>query len=410
MYKLSEYCRNIINLEKVVLSNIENGSWIRITKEVYDILILGIEYELDIEELKLRLYDNEDREYIENLYNILCKMSIIEDEKNRFKINNKIASIEMTHRCNLSCAHCCIDADGIVSDKNDLSTEEMKIIIDKIIKWNPDRIMLSGGEPMIRHDFLELLKYLKYNYSGKIIVSTNGTIISESNIKELCECAYQIDISLDGVDEKSCSIVRGPGVFKKVLKNVKNLQNYGFNRISLSMAISDKNAHLETEFKKLNKSLGTEPLIRIFSPVGRGKDNIETFSSKGEESVYIPEDFLSDEYENKIGVCSCSAGRREIMISYNGDIYPCITFMNPINKIGNMLEIENLDDLDINANQHPFLDILNSQSYKDCKKCKVNLFCWTCPGEFEEIKLNEKAFNYRCSKLKPILYKRVWGS
>ena len=404
MYKFSKYCRIIINLKKVVLSNIENGSWIRITKEVYDILVLGIENILGIEELKLNLYDDEDREYIQNLYNILCKMGIIEDENYEYKINNKIVAIEMTHRCNLRCFHCCIDADGVVSNKNDLSTEQIKIIIDKIIKWNPDRIMLSGGEPMLRKDFIEILKYIKNNYKGKIIVSTNGTLINTSNVEALAECAYQIDISLDGVDEESCSIIRGPGIFNKVLKNVQKLKRVGFSRIFLSMVISDRNEHLERRFKALNESLGTFPLVRIFSPVGRGKDNLEMFSSLGENSVYIPENFMNENLE----VCSCSAGIREIMVSYNGDIYTCISFMNPQNKIANILEIEDLNDLDNSKKQHPFLDILSSQSYKDCKNCKVNLFCWTCPGEFEELKLNEKAFNFRCSKLKPILYKKVW--
>lgn len=337
-------------------------------------------------------------------------MIIIEDKNNKNDFKNQIASIEMTHRCNLKCVHCCIDADGVVSDKKDLSTEEIKSTFDKIIKWNPSTIMLSGGEPMLRKDFIELLKYLKLNYDGKIIVSTNGTLINEKNAKVLSECASQIDISLDGVDEESCSLVRGPGIFEKVINNVKLLKDTGFEKITLSMVISDKNEHLESEFNKLNESLGTSPLVRIFAPVGRGKDNIEVFSEKEIDEVYIPEDFLSDKYDKSFGVCACSAGKREIMITHNGDIYPCITFMNPKNKIGNILEIESLDYLskDEDINQHPFMDILNSQIYKDCNNCKVNLFCWTCPGELEELKGNEKAFKYRCSKLKPALYKRVW--
>ncbi|MCR1954637.1 radical SAM protein [Clostridioides mangenotii] len=410
MYKFSKYSRNIINLNKVILAHIENGKWIRISKEVYDILNLGIENNMSIEELKSNLYDDDDREYIEDLYNLLCSMAIIEDENNKQQFKNKIASVEMTHRCNLKCVHCCIDADGVVSDKKDLSTEEMKNVFDKIVKWNPGRIMLSGGEPMLRKDFIELLKYLKLNYDGKIIVSTNGTLINEKNVKVLSECASQIDISLDGVDEESCSLVRGPGVFDKVINNVKLLKNTGFEKITLSMAISDRNEHLESGFNKLNESLGTSPLVRIFSPVGRGKDNVEVFSDKGMDVVYIPEDFLSDNYDKAFGACSCSAGKREIMITHSGDIYPCITFMNPKNKIGNIMEIEGLDYLSKakDINKHPFMDILNSQIYEDCNNCKVNLFCWTCPGEFEELKGNESAFKYRCLKLKPALYKRVW--
>ena len=113
------------------------------------------------------LYDDNDRDYIQNLYSRLCSIGIIEDNDNKQTFKNKIASIEMTHRCNLKCIHCCIDADGIISENEDLSTEEMKCIFDKLIIWNPNYIMLSGGEPMLRKDFIELLLYLKSSYEGE---------------------------------------------------------------------------------------------------------------------------------------------------------------------------------------------------------------------------------------------------
>ena len=280
-FNFSKNCSEIINETKVVLGNRQTGQWVRISKEVYDILKLGIENNFCLSKLMSSLYDDNDRDYIQNLYSRLCSIGIIEDNDNKQTFKNKIASIEMTHRCNLKCIHCCIDADGIISENEDLSTEEMKCIFDKLIIWNPNYIMLSGGEPMLRKDFIELLLYLKSSYEGKIILSTNGTFINDKNVDILAKCAYKIDISLDGVDEESCSIVRGPGVFDKVINNVKLLKNTGFEKISLSMAVSDKNKHLETEFNKLNELLGTTPLVRAFTPVGRGKDNRIIFSDKG---------------------------------------------------------------------------------------------------------------------------------
>lgn len=413
MYKFSKQSRNIINQDKVVLGNRETGQWIRISKEVYDILNLGIDDKLSLEQLKLSLHDDEDRAYIEDIYSKLCNMWIIEDGNNKQILKNKIVSIELTHRCNLKCIHCCIDADGVDSEKEDLSTDDIKSLFDKLIKWNPNSIMLSGGEPMLRKDFVELLTYLKSNYEGKIIVSTNGTFINENNIEILSKCAYKIDISLDGVDEESCSVVRGPGVFEKVINNVKLLKSTGFNKISLSMAVSYKNEYLEEKFNRLNQSLGTYPLVRGFSPVGRGKNNIEKFSDKGMKEAYIPEEFLSDDYNKAFGICSCSAGKREVMIAYNGDIYPCPSFMKDGYKLGNIMKLESLYDLGIGSNentkQYKLSYMMDSQYHYDCKDCKVNLFCWTCPGEIEELNGNKEAFKNRCEKIKPVLYKRVWG-
>lgn len=134
-------------------------------------------------------------------------LGIIDDENNKSIIRNKIASFEITHRCNLKCKHCCVDADQIVSKKEDLSTDEIKQILDMLIKWNPERIMLSGGEPMLRPDFIELLMYLKENYTGEIIISTNATLINENNVEIISKYAHQIDVSVDGIDEESCSII-----------------------------------------------------------------------------------------------------------------------------------------------------------------------------------------------------------
>ncbi|CEN23623.1 radical SAM/SPASM domain-containing protein [Paraclostridium sordellii] len=411
MYKFSDYSRTIFNEDKVVLGNRETGQWIRISREVYDILNLGIKNKLTLNQLKSKLYDEEDRGYIEELYKKLASTGMIEVNDDKIKFRNRIASVEVTHRCNLKCTHCCIDAAGVVSDKADLSTEEVKELLDKLIEWSPESIMLSGGEPMLRADFIELLKYLRTKYNGRIILSTNGTFISPKNVDILINNTNQIDISLDGVDEKSCSLVRGPGVFDKVISNIKMLKSKGFNKISVSMVVSDKTEHLEEKFIELNEKLGTSPVVRGFSPVGRGEENIDIFSDIEKDKYYISEEYLSDDYDEAFGICPCSAGKREIMVAYNGDLYPCPSFMDLKFKLGNIFEIDRLTDLtgEGEREQYKLLDRLDPENYEECKDCKVNLFCWTCPGELERIKDNPLVFKDRCKQVKPVLYKRVWG-
>lgn len=412
MFYFRESSKRIFNGDKVVLGNINTGQWMRVSKEVYDILNLGIENKFSINQLKLCLYDNEDCDYIDSLYNKLISIGIIEDKENKRIIGNKIASFEITHKCNLNCIHCCIDADNVFSSSKDLTTDEVKEILDKVIEWKPKRIMLSGGEPMLRKDFLEILFYLNKRYDGQITVSTNGTLINKNNVKILAECTHQVDISLDGVDEQTCCIVRGKGVFDKVIENIKLLQKTGFKQIAVSMTVSEKNNHLEDAFIELNKKLGTKPLIRLFTPIGRGKKNRNHFL-KRQDQIYIPESFLSEENHENFGICSCNAGQKEIFINYRGDIYPCPSFMKSQFCMGNILDDKNLSKLDFfptnEIREYYFLRKHNLEQYEKCKSCKVNLFCWTCPAELYELKDNKLAVEYKCNKIKPILYKRVWG-
>lgn len=405
-YEFSQYSKKITYNNKVVLGNTKTGQWIRISQEVFNILDSSIENKISLEELKLNLYDDEDKNYIENLYKKLIFMGILDDGKNKPEFTNKIASVEMTHKCNLNCIHCGIDADSMKnSTKEDLTTSELKDILDKLILWNPERIMLSGGEPMIRNDFIELLKYLKDHYKGKIIISTNGTLINNENVEILAECASQIDISLDGYDEKTCSIIRGKGIFNKVIESVKLLQKNGFHQISLSIVTGDKNEYIEEKFRELSDKLKTKAIIRRFMSIGRGKDSKEIFLTTNDSEFKIPDTFLKRESRRPIKFFSCAAAKREVFITYNGDIYPCPSFMKSEYRLGNLNEIKTLEDI---TNKYDNSKLYNI-SQSNCMNCEVSLFCWSCMSEFKRIIRSERVFEKRCKKIRPILFEEIWG-
>lgn len=169
-YKYSKDSTNIINGDKVVLANRYSGQWIRISKEVYDILNLGIENNYSIEQLKLGLYDEDDREYIDDLYEKLCFIGIIEDENSIEPVINKNVIFQITNKCNLKCVHCCVEAGENIEEK-DLTTIDIKEALDKLIKWRPRSITLTGGEPMIRNDFKNLVLEVRQAYIYILMVN-----------------------------------------------------------------------------------------------------------------------------------------------------------------------------------------------------------------------------------------------
>jgi radical SAM protein with 4Fe4S-binding SPASM domain len=414
-FNFSYNTKIIVNKNKVVLGNRQTGQWMRISKEVYDVFKLGIDNSISIEELKSSLHDDEDRAYIEDIYSRLCNIGIIEDELNKKVLQNKLVAFEITHKCNLRCIHCCMSAGENIENKRDLSNLQIKEALDKIVDWNPQRILLSGGEPMLRTDFNDILIYLRNKYKGRIVISTNATLINENNVDILVKNADGIAISLDGIDEESCSKVRGPGVFTKVMNSIELLKSKNFHDISLSMVTGENNENLEEDFYKLNKLIGTEPCIREFIPLGRGsnKENKSYFLDNEENKSYVPSRFLSDDYENPMVIRACSGGKREIFIGSNGDIYPCPSFLTPEYLIDNILNIDTLKNIlnseDSKGDVHTLLEDLEKINNCKCNECKVNLFCWTCLAEINRMKDNTEAINHKCSKVKKVLYKRVWG-
>ena len=76
---------------------------------------------------------------------------------------------ELTYRCNLNCPYCYVGSDR---KKNELSTEEWFNIIKQIPRYS--FVTLVGGEPLVRHDFKEILFKTSKRVFGKLNVVTNG--------------------------------------------------------------------------------------------------------------------------------------------------------------------------------------------------------------------------------------------
>ena len=136
----------------------------------------------------------------------------------------------ITDKCNLRCSHCYQDD---YSYSSELSLEELKSIADKInhtlTVWKKDgRVAITGGEPFVKKDIINLLHYLDRQPSiKKIGILTNGTLLKNyvDSLKDINKL-YYIQMSLEGRKEKNDEI-RGNGVFDKVIESSKYLKNEG---------------------------------------------------------------------------------------------------------------------------------------------------------------------------------------
>lgn len=120
-----------------------------------------------------------------------------------------VASIKVTQRCNLRCIHCT----WVNKITTDLSLERWKEIIDTTYNRGCYIIFIEGGEPTLREDLTEIIKYIK-NKGMLCVLFTNGT-------RGLPECELDaIWISIDGI-ETSHNKIRGEGAYRKVLDTLE---------------------------------------------------------------------------------------------------------------------------------------------------------------------------------------------
>ncbi len=123
-------------------------------------------------------------------------------------------SADITNKCNLRCKHCYWWVNR--KDCNELSPAQWEKIIDDVfIKEKVYQVALTGGEPLLRPDVIEVFaKKLQSRFS----VVTNGTLELKKFHKSL---AYYV--SIDGT-ERIHDLIRGRCVYKKIKENVSNCE------------------------------------------------------------------------------------------------------------------------------------------------------------------------------------------
>lgn len=131
--------------------------------------------------------------------------------------------IEVTNHCNLECPIC------IVQNKNNymMSKQEFGRIIDGLIEKEGtlETVNLSGGEPTIHPDFLDLLDIAKRPEISRVSISTNGLRIATDFefCRELAKRKVYVNLQLDAMTNPELRTLRGPG--DQALAKEKALEN-----------------------------------------------------------------------------------------------------------------------------------------------------------------------------------------
>lgn len=405
--KWTEGMKKLVRDDRVIVVNEENGYWLKISKECFDLLQDAVERGISRQTLINEYETEQDRQYVETLLDKLDTVGVLDKGEKEDRRLSQVY-ILLTHRCNLNCTHCSVSA--LQSNEDDvLDTDRMFDLFDRVIELKPRQLVLSGGEPLIRKDFEILIKYLADHYDGGITLMTNGTMINEKNIDIIRKYVTNIDISIDGIDEETCTAIRGKGVFKKVICLVKELQKRNFRNISLSMVFGGSNYHLMVPFKEMCKNLGTKAIPRIFSPIGRGEKIKNEFNK-------VPEgqqcDYKKEQIGDRISVGSCKACKKEYCIDHRGDIYPCVLLMKDKYKLGNIFEdgqsvMSDRRKQEDNVAYKEFSKLF-PQKIAKCKDCDLNLFCWSCL-HFVDYYMDSDRFDERCTSRREALENAVWG-
>jgi radical SAM protein with 4Fe4S-binding SPASM domain len=293
--------------------------------------------------------------------------------------------VDLTYRCNERCVHCYLDHD----DHGEMTTAEIKHLLDEMADAGVFILTLSGGEIFLRKDFFELLEHAR-RLMFCVKLKSNAVLVRER------EAARLRDLNIESIQvsiyshrpEVHDAITLIPGSLKRSLDAIRFLKSQGL-KVIIANVLMTQNMQDYSGVRALAKELGVEctldptvtPMMdgnRSTVDLGVGHSVLhQVFRDTSlvgdiDEFCAIPPAAGEDELEST----PCSAGHTACYVSPYGDVFPCVQFPLPTG----------------NVRQQPFIDIwrhsdqmneVRSIRLKDlgtCSSCSHVSNCTRCPG------------------------------
>lgn len=298
---------------------------------------------------------------------------------------------ECTMSCNAKCKHC---GSSALNKKyeDELTTQEIKDGFKQIANdMDATKILINvtGGEPLVRKDLCEVMKYATDELGFRWGMTTNGILLNDINIKKLKDANMEvISVSIDGL-EKTHDTFRGvPGSYRLIMKNIKRLKEANFlKHLQVTTVFHKDNINELEELYKIMLDLGIDSWrLMSMDPIGRANENtdllldgkdlkklldfIKKNNSKKLELDYGCPGFLGMEYEREVrpSFFYCRTGISVASILYNGDLYVCPNVKRMKNLVQGNIKIDNF--YDVWENKYKEFRNVDRTSSKECRECE----------------------------------------
>jgi len=293
--------------------------------------------------------------------------------------------LDVTYRCNERCVHCYLDHE----DHGEMTTTQIKDLLDELAGAGVFFLTLSGGEILLRKDFFEILEYArKLTFCVKL--KSNAIMIREEEAQRIRALGVEsIQVSIySHRPEVHDAITKVKGSFKRSLDAIRFLKSYGLKVIIANVLMTQNRQDypgvralaaeigvactldptitpkMDGDCSVLNLNVDRSALEQVFrdqSLVGNVADFCATSPKpEGDELESLP----------------CSAGHTSCYISPYGDVYPCVQFPLPSGNIRSQRFL----DIWRNSTQLNDVRSIRLRDLPSCSKCVHGSACTRCPG------------------------------
>ncbi len=289
--------------------------------------------------------------------------------------------LELTYRCNEKCIHCYID--DFRDCGKELRLRDYVRIIDELAEMNCLSLLITGGEPTLHPDFLEIVRYAQ---KRRMLVNlyTNGLAIESDMLDELIELRpNSISFSFYGGTPAVHDGITGiQGSFEKSMRTLLLVKARGID-VFIKTVVMKQNVHDYENLLKLSRKLGVtveSTMTVMYSHSGVPSDRFRLMDVEAYKRVmwleqkYSPKEIDATSAKSD-SVCGC--GRDALSVNPYGEVYPCNAY--PVS-------IGNIHEMTIRGiwTQSEELKRIRKMTYRDlgadCGECRQREWCSPCLG------------------------------
>ncbi len=250
--------------------------------------------------------------------------------------------LHVARACNLRCDYCYFSASRPLP--GEMTTAEMGRMWPDLVAVGPQKVVFTGGEPLLREDILDLLAGLRDADPGHRVqrcLNSNGHLVTPA-LADLVGLADEVRVSIDalpGRNDAHC----GAGNFAAALAALDRYHTAGFEPKVLVTVTSATLPDLEDLLCLLAGRNITRVNLNLFRPIGRGRN--QRFLMVEPEQVRaavrrawdraFPGLPAPEEPSGPVSWANCGVGSF-LNIMPGGDVFPCHVLNRPEFRCGNI--------------------------------------------------------------------------
>lgn len=294
--------------------------------------------------------------------------------------------LDLTYRCNERCVHCYLDHD----DHGEMTTAEIKGLLEQLADAGVFTLTLSGGEIFLRKDFFEILEYARLQLTFCVKLKTNAILIREREAARLRDLGVEsIQVSIySHRPEIHDAITLVPGSLKRSLAAIRFLRSQGL-KVIIANVLMTRNLEDYPRVRALADELGVEcTLDPTITPMMDGNRSILQLGADRAALRHVLHDaslvgdvdafcaIAAKADESTLDSMPCSAGHTSCYVSPYGDVFPCVQFPLPTGNVRRQRFI----DIWRHSDRMNEVRSIRLKDLTTCTQCTHVSNCTRCPG------------------------------